>query len=74
MSDRIIGTVKWFNGEKGYGFWPRKMARTSSSISPPSRVKGTARLLKARRSNSRLRKARRVCRLRTSSLSNLFFN
>jgi CspA family cold shock protein len=20
MSDRIIGTVKWFNGEKGYGF------------------------------------------------------
>ena len=20
MSDRILGTVKWFNGEKGYGF------------------------------------------------------
>ena len=20
MSDRIIGTVKWFNGSKGYGF------------------------------------------------------
>ena len=20
MSDRITGTVKWFNGEKGYGF------------------------------------------------------
>lgn len=20
MSERIIGTVKWFNGEKGYGF------------------------------------------------------
>ena len=20
MSDRIIGTVKWFNSEKGYGF------------------------------------------------------
>ncbi|HEX2980129.1 MAG TPA: cold-shock protein [Anaerolineaceae bacterium] len=20
MSDRIIGTVKWFNAEKGYGF------------------------------------------------------
>ncbi|MFN8410957.1 MAG: cold-shock protein [Anaerolineales bacterium] len=24
MSDRIIGTVKWFNGEKGYGFLARE--------------------------------------------------
>lgn len=24
MSDRIIGTVKWFNGEKGYGFIERE--------------------------------------------------
>jgi CspA family cold shock protein len=24
MSERIIGTVKWFNGEKGFGFIARE--------------------------------------------------
>jgi len=24
MSERIVGTVKWFNGEKGYGFLSRE--------------------------------------------------
>jgi CspA family cold shock protein len=24
MSERILGTVKWFNGEKGYGFLARE--------------------------------------------------
>ena len=24
MSDRIMGTVKWFNGEKGFGFISRE--------------------------------------------------
>jgi len=24
MSDRITGTVKWFNGDKGYGFISRE--------------------------------------------------
>jgi CspA family cold shock protein len=24
MSERIIGTVKWFNGDKGYGFLARE--------------------------------------------------
>ena len=24
MSDRVLGTVKWFNGSKGYGFIERE--------------------------------------------------
>jgi CspA family cold shock protein len=24
MSDRVLGTVKWFNGDKGYGFIERE--------------------------------------------------
>jgi cold shock protein len=24
MAERILGTVKWFNGEKGYGFLSRE--------------------------------------------------
>jgi CspA family cold shock protein len=24
MSDRVTGTVKWFNGDKGYGFLARE--------------------------------------------------
>ena len=24
MSERVVGTVKWFNGDKGYGFLARE--------------------------------------------------
>ena len=24
MSERVVGTVKWFNGDKGYGFLSRE--------------------------------------------------
>ncbi len=26
MSERVVGTVKWFNGDKGYGFLSREGA------------------------------------------------
>jgi len=39
MTARMTGTVKWFNGAKGFGFINRRRALMSLSITPRSAVK-----------------------------------
>ena len=65
MSERIIGTVKWFNGEKGYGFLARDNGPDVFVHFTAITGSGYRTLTKARRSNSPSRRAPRACRPRT---------
>ena len=69
MSERINGTVKWFNGTKGYGFLAREggedvFVHFSAIQGEVSRISR-----KASRSSSLLNRAPKVFRRATSSLS-----
>ncbi len=52
MSDRIIGTVKWFNGSKGYGFITREGGPDVFVHFSAIQGEGLRTSKKARRSNS----------------------
>lgn len=65
MSERIIGTVKWFNGSKGYGFLAREGGADVFVHFSAIQGDGFKTLKKVRKSNSPLRKAPRVRRLLT---------
>ena len=64
MSERFIGTVKWFNADQGLRFHrPRRRARMCSSTSRRFKWKAIASWSPNRRSSSRLKRDPRACRL-----------
>ena len=49
MSERVVGTVKWFNASKGFGFIERQGGPDVLSISLPSSRTGSEPCRKVRR-------------------------
>ena len=52
MSDRITGTVKWFNGDKGFGFIEREGGKDVFVHFSAIQGDGFRNLQEGRRSNS----------------------
>ena len=69
MSERINGTVKWFNGPKGYGFIAREGGDDVFVHFSAIQGEGSRTCRKASESSSQLSRDPRVFRPATSSLS-----
>lgn len=67
MSERVTGTVKWFNAAKGYGFIERQGGPDVFVHFSAIKSEGFKTLDEGSAWNSPLSRAPRVCRLLTSS-------
>jgi CspA family cold shock protein len=66
MSERVKGTVKWFNGTKGYGFLAREEGPDVFVHYSAINHEGFRTLEEVRRSNSPLKLDKKAHRLPTS--------
>jgi CspA family cold shock protein len=66
MSERIIGTVKWFNGTKGYGFISREGGEDVFVHFSAIQGEGYRNLEEGQKLNSQLKKDPKASRPATS--------
>jgi len=67
MSERVVGTVKWFNSSKGYGFIAREGGEDVFVHFSAIQGEGYRNLEEGQKVEFTIRKAPKGCRLLTSS-------